>query len=37
MRERPDRVEAFLLFQAALAASFVGVVVFGVGDWIGIW
>lgn len=34
---RPDRVELFLLFQVTLIGAFVGVSVFGVGDWIGIW
>ena len=37
MRARPDKVDLFLGFQIAMISGFVGVLVFGAGDWIGIW
>jgi hypothetical protein len=37
MREEPDKVDLFLGFQMALVVGFVGLMVFGLGDWIGIW
>jgi len=37
MREKPDKVDLFLTFQMALVWGFVGLMVFGLGDWIGIW
>ena len=37
MREKPDKVDLFLTFQMAMVLGFVGLLVFGAGDWIGIW
>ena len=34
---RPDRVDLFLSFQSALVVGFLGVLVFGIGDWLGAW
>ena len=33
----PDRVDLFLTFQSALVLGFLGVVIFGLGDWVGLW
>lgn len=37
MREKPDKVDLFLTFQIGMVWGFVGLLVFGLGDWIGIW
>ncbi len=36
-RQRPDKVELFLLFQMSLVWGFVGLLAWGAGEWIGIW
>ena len=34
---KPGVVELFLGFQLTLGVAFAGIVVFGLGDWIGVW
>jgi undecaprenyl-diphosphatase len=34
---RPDRVDLYLTFLGALVMAFLGTVVFGIGDWAGVW
>ena len=34
---KPDGVALFLAFQAALAAAFLGLLVFAAGRWLGAW
>ncbi len=34
---KPGKVEFYLAFQGLLAAAFLGVLVFAIGDWVGAW
>ena len=37
MPGKPDKVDLFLSIQMAMIWGFIGLLVFGLGDWIGIW